>query len=96
VVRLQGLAVGRAEGVSKLLGGGGDVALKGQRSELKTATKLLALYQYMIVKSLTYRTSQRQPSVAVCLPVLSSLRTRSWTVADSAGAAAWRARSFCR
>jgi hypothetical protein len=33
------------------------------------------------------RTSQTRPSVAVCFFVLSSLRTRSWIVSDSRGAA---------
>jgi hypothetical protein len=40
----------------------------------------------------TYRTNQRSPSVALCWPDFNSLRTRSWRVSDSAGAASLR---FC-
>ena len=95
VVGLQGVAVGSAERVSKLLLLLGDVVLKTLAGEVKASAILLAVDVYR-QRGNPYRTSQRQPSVAVCLPVLSSLRTRSWTVPDSAGAAAWRARSFCR
>ena len=95
VVGLQGVAVGSAERVSKLLLLLGDVVLKTLAGEVKASAILLAVDVYR-QRGNSYRTSQRQPSVAVCLPVLSSLRTRSWTVPDSAGAAAWRARSFCR
>lgn len=44
---------------------------------------------------LSYRTSQRRPSVAVCFLALSSLRQRSWMFSDSPGAASWRSRIFC-
>jgi hypothetical protein len=39
---------------------------------------------------ITYRTSQRRPSVALCCPDFSSLRTRSCRVWDSAGALLYR------
>ncbi len=41
-----------------------------------------------------YRTSQTRPSVAVCFLVFNSLRTSSWRVAESAGAASCLSLSF--
>ncbi len=41
-----------------------------------------------------YRLSQTRPSVAVCFFSFSSLRTRSWRVSESVGAASWRSRIF--
>lgn len=43
VVGLQGVTVGSAERVSKLLRGVGDVALKGLAGEVKTTRELLAV-----------------------------------------------------
>lgn len=84
VVHLQGLGVRLTEGVGDLLGGVGNVVGETDAGEVE-ATAQISLGHSNV--SSTYRTSHKQPSVAVCLPVLSSLRMRSWTVWDSAGAA---------
>jgi len=92
VVRLQGAAVGVAEGDGELLGGGFEVRGEREAGEFEAArggTTLVCGDGRMGGEGERglYRTSHTRPSVAVCLPVLSSLMTSSWRVSDSSGAA---------
>ena len=95
-MRFECVAVGVAEGVGEFFGRVGRVVADGLGCEIETAGEVgRVLVGVVLGKGWGgYRTSQRRPSVAVCFFVLSSFRTRDWSVSDSEGAASWRSRTF--
>ena len=96
VVGLECAGIGLAEGVGELLGGVGEVVAEGLGGEVEAAGAGRVSDGWSLEKGETYRLSQTRPSVAVCFFSLSSLRTRSWRVSESVGAASWRSRIFWR